>query len=125
MCIDPAYLSCHQIRPGGAIAKDGRLKVGDRLLEVSGQSLLGATYQEAVRVLRMAADPMVILVCDGFSPSIIERSLSNQTGRPLQASLWSIDRDDEEAVYINKVRHPQGLVATSVWCEFTASINMV
>jgi len=121
----PHTLSCHQIRPGGAIAKDGRLKVGDRLLEVNGQSLLGATYQEAVRVLRMAADPMVILVCDGFSPSIIERSLSNQTGRPLQASLWSIDRDDEEAVYINKVQHPQGLMATSVWCECIGSVNMV
>ncbi|KAI0216998.1 Scribble [Lamellibrachia satsuma] len=92
----------YKIRPGGAIAKDGHLKVGDRLLEINGQSLLGATYQEAVRVLRMAADPMTMLVCDGFSPSCIERSLSKQIGRPLQASLWSIDRDDEEAVYINK-----------------------
>ena len=62
----------------------------------------------------MAADPMIVLVCDGFSPTCIERSLSNQIARPLQVSLWSIDKDDEEAVYINKVRH-------SLWSDFVSS----
>ena len=77
-------------------------------------------------MLRMAADPMMMLVCDGFSPSCIERSLSKQTGRPLQSSLWSIDRDDEEAVYINKVRwHPQGLMATLEVCECSITANML
>lgn len=52
----------------GAAARDGRLKVGMRILEVGNQSLLGMTHTEAVRVLRATGDTLAMLVCDGFDP---------------------------------------------------------
>lgn len=52
----------------GAAARDGRLRVGMRILEVGNNSLLGMTHTEAVRVLRAAGDSLVMLVCDGFDP---------------------------------------------------------
>ncbi len=58
-----------QIQRSGAIARDGRLREGQRLLEVNGQSLLGATYEEAVKALRAAGDRYNLLVCDGYDPA--------------------------------------------------------
>lgn len=52
----------------GAAARDGRLLVGMRILEVSNHSLLGMTHTEAVRVLRAVGDTLFMLVCDGFDP---------------------------------------------------------
>lgn len=47
------------------------LQVGQRIIEVNGQSLLGATHQEAVNILRNAGDEIRLLVCDGFNPSAL------------------------------------------------------
>jgi len=55
----------------GAAARDGRLQVGMRILEVSNHSLLGMTHTEAVRVLRAVGDTLVMLVCDGFDPRTV------------------------------------------------------
>lgn len=52
----------------GAAARDGRLKVGMRILEVNHQSLLGMTHTEAVQILRGVGDALLVLVCDGFDP---------------------------------------------------------
>lgn len=52
----------------GAAARDDRLRVGMRILEVGNNSLLGMTHTEAVRVLRASGDSLVMLVCDGFDP---------------------------------------------------------
>lgn len=52
----------------GAAARDGRLQVGMRILEVNNHSLLGMTHTEAVRVLRAVGDSLSMLVCDGFDP---------------------------------------------------------
>lgn len=52
----------------GAAARDGRLKVGMRILEVNHQSLLGMTHTEAVQILRSVGDTLLVLVCDGFDP---------------------------------------------------------
>lgn len=57
-----------KVSSSGAAARDGRLWVGMRILEVGNNSLLGMTHTEAVRVLRAAGDSLVILVCDGFDP---------------------------------------------------------
>ena len=38
---------------------------------MNGQSLLGATHQEAVNILRNAGDEIRLLVCDGFNPSAL------------------------------------------------------
>ncbi|XP_022099878.1 tyrosine-protein phosphatase non-receptor type 13-like isoform X2 [Acanthaster planci] len=40
------------VTPGGVAEKDGRLRVGDRLLQVNGESLVGMTQNKAVGILR-------------------------------------------------------------------------
>ncbi|XP_030776766.1 protein scribble homolog isoform X8 [Rhinopithecus roxellana] len=55
-----------KVSPTGAAGRDGRLRVGLRLLEVNQQSLLGLTHGEAVQLLRGVGDTLTVLVCDGF-----------------------------------------------------------
>lgn len=57
-----------QVSSSGAAARDGRLQVGMRILEVNQQSLLGMTHTEAVQILRGVGDALLVLVCDGFDP---------------------------------------------------------
>ncbi|XP_056104390.1 protein scribble homolog isoform X20 [Rhinichthys klamathensis goyatoka] len=57
-----------KVSTSGAAARDDRLRVGMRILEVGNNSLLGMTHTEAVRVLRASGDSLVMLVCDGFDP---------------------------------------------------------
>merc|ERR1719282_341894 len=42
------------VTPGGVAAKDGRVKEGDQIIEVNGQSLVGVTQTHAATVLRAA-----------------------------------------------------------------------
>lgn len=63
----PSFL-LQQVSSVGAAARDGRLLVGMRILEVNNHSLLGMTHTEAVRVLRAVGDSLSMLVCDGFDP---------------------------------------------------------
>ncbi|XP_044784304.1 protein scribble homolog isoform X7 [Bubalus bubalis] len=58
-----------KVSPTGAAGRDGRLRVGLRLLEVNQQSLLGLTHGEAVQLLRSVGDTLTVLVCDGFDTS--------------------------------------------------------
>ena len=58
--------SLSQITKGGVAESDGRLQVGQRILEVDGNSLLGATHVEAVHILRQTGDVVRLLVCDGY-----------------------------------------------------------
>lgn len=60
-----------QVSPTGAAGRDGRLRVGLRLLEVNQQSLLGLTHGEAVQLLRSVGDTLTVLVCDGFDTSTV------------------------------------------------------
>jgi len=58
-----------KINPGGAAARDGRLKPGMRIIEVNEISLLGATHKESVHALRNSGNKIVLLVCDGYDAS--------------------------------------------------------
>ncbi|XP_050795261.1 protein scribble homolog isoform X14 [Gopherus flavomarginatus] len=93
-----------KVSSSGAAAKDGRLKVGLRILEVNHQSLLGMTHTEAVQILRSVGDKLLVLVCDGFdpkaaaaiemSPGIIANPFAAGIGRKNSLeSISSIDRD--------------------------------
>ncbi|CAH1247984.1 SCRIB [Branchiostoma lanceolatum] len=88
----------------GAAARDARLKVGMRILEVNNQSLLGCTHVEAVRALRAVGDRLQVLVCYGYdeeavktmSPSSIIANpmlIGDGIRRGSQDSISSIDRD--------------------------------
>uniref|UniRef100_A0A3B3SM07 Protein scribble homolog n=1 Tax=Paramormyrops kingsleyae TaxID=1676925 RepID=A0A3B3SM07_9TELE len=107
-----------KVSAGGAAARDGRLRVGMRILEVNGHSLLGMTHTEAVRALRATGDTLAVLVCDGFDPqdaAAIEAS-PGVIANPFAAgivrknsmeSISSIDRDlsPEEMDILQKVSH--------------------
>ncbi|KAM9839406.1 protein scribble homolog [Aulostomus maculatus] len=93
-----------KVSSSGAAARDGRLQVGMRILEVNNHSLLGMTHTEAVRVLRAIGDSLVMLVCDGFDPqnvATVEASpgiIANPFAAGIvrknsMESISSIDRD--------------------------------
>lgn len=69
-----------KINSSGAARRDGRLKVGMRILEVNGTSLLGATHQEAVNSLRAAGNEIQIVVCKGYDKSSLIHSLGGGGG---------------------------------------------
>ncbi|KAG8515379.1 Protein scribble, partial [Galemys pyrenaicus] len=91
-----------KVSPSGAAGRDGRLRVGLRLLEVNQQSLLGLTHGEAVQLLRGAGDSLTVLVCEGFEPptevsarrggqaprlGVAERGVREKRGLPGQCGL--------------------------------------
>ncbi|XP_018372032.1 PREDICTED: protein lap4 isoform X4 [Trachymyrmex cornetzi] len=111
-----------KINSGGAAKRDGRLKVGMRLLEVNGTSLLGATHQEAVNILRCSGNTITLVVCKGYDKSEVESILTLSDDRDnkgvktshdsrdpttddtksLSQSVSSLDRDDEEAAILRQ-----------------------
>uniref|UniRef100_A0A803V2J7 Scribble planar cell polarity protein n=1 Tax=Ficedula albicollis TaxID=59894 RepID=A0A803V2J7_FICAL len=105
-----------KVSSSGAAARDGRLQVGMRILEVNHQSLLGMTHTEAVQVLRGVGDALLVQVCDGFdpraaaavevSPGIIANPFAAGMGRKNSLeSISSIDRElsPEELELLQKV----------------------
>ncbi|XP_069780286.1 PDZ domain-containing protein 2 isoform X2 [Narcine bancroftii] len=50
------------VEEGGAAQRDGRLKSGDELLMINGESLVGLSHQEAVALLRSAAGLIQLVV---------------------------------------------------------------
>ncbi|XP_031624890.1 protein lap4 isoform X3 [Contarinia nasturtii] len=103
-----------KINSSGAARRDGRLKVGMRILEVNGTSLLGASHQDAVNALREAGNEIQIIVCKGYDKSSLIHSIgsgggmstgfnsssnrlgsrASETGSELSQSVSSLDRDD-------------------------------
>eukprot|EP00794_Sanderia_malayensis_P012000 gene12000-13238_t len=100
-----------KVNSGGAAGKDGRLKIGARLLEVNGQSMLGASHVEAVRALRNTGDRLHLVVCEGYDSEAASNNHSSVIANPAvtsdmtkvtfqtsSESISSIDKEtDEEA----------------------------
>ncbi|XP_070599595.1 PDZ domain-containing protein 2 isoform X2 [Erythrolamprus reginae] len=57
----PHAIIIARVEEGGSAHRDGRLKVGDELLMINGQSLVGLSHQDAVALLR-SAEGLVYLV---------------------------------------------------------------
>ncbi|KAM8786485.1 protein scribble homolog [Rhynchonycteris naso] len=112
-----------KVSPTGAAGRDGRLRVGLRLLEVNQQSLLGLTHAEAVQMLRSAGDSLSVLVCDGFdtsttapaevSPGVIANPFAAGIGR--RNSLESISSIDRELSPEGPTKEKEPPGQTSQW----------
>ncbi|XP_068077317.2 multiple PDZ domain protein isoform X1 [Danio rerio] len=63
----PIYVK--NIFPKGAAVEDGRLRRGDQLLTVNGQSLEGVTHSEAVEILRQTSGTVILQVLSKRPPS--------------------------------------------------------
>ncbi|XP_053682814.1 protein lap4-like isoform X2 [Sabethes cyaneus] len=106
-----------KINSSGAAKRDGRLRVGMRILEVNGASLLGATHQEAVNALRASGGTLHMVVCKGYEKGdLVHQSIgsaggmstgvsnnghstrigsrASETGSELSQSVSSLDRED-------------------------------
>lgn len=90
---------CFSILPKGAAFKDGRLKTGDRLVEVNGVDLTGKTQDEVVGMLRgIPLNTEVVLIVgrpETTNSPLLPRTLS-QAPEPLQTE------NKEEALEKNK-----------------------
>ncbi|XP_076307315.1 protein lap4-like isoform X2 [Tachypleus tridentatus] len=95
-----------KINSTGAVYRDGRLKPGTRIIEVNGISLLGASHQEAVNVLRNAGDTIKLLICDGYDPAAVANTIQHDDNKPGNRvsvmSVSSIDRDDEDMLILRQ-----------------------
>ncbi len=102
--------------------------------QVNSQSLLGATHDEAVKVLRSVTDTMVILICDGFDPSLLEANSPSLKRR--QDSLSSIDKEDEDLIILRKVGNEDlrartylgvlyGMVVFQTWNKFCVNRSKI
>ncbi|KJH49428.1 DIX domain protein [Dictyocaulus viviparus] len=81
-----------EILPDGAVAKDGRIEVGDQIVQVNNRSFENLTEAQAVRLLREVAaakKPLVLFIAkysrgNDYDPL---SSLASET-LPLDVSLW-------------------------------------
>lgn len=94
-----------------------------RLLEVNGTSLLGATHQEAVNILRSSGNTILLVVCKGYDKGDVEQTLSISgreskeskssskeskdtanvdDAKSLSQSVSSLDREDEETATLRQ-----------------------
>lgn len=117
-----------KINSSGAVRRDGRLRVGMRILEVNGQSLLGATHQEAVESLRLSANRLNMVVCKGYEKSDLIHGMisgggsrlgsrASETGSELSQSVSSLDREDFDASMIIQNSHADGIKLDDVFEE--------
>ncbi|XP_017579550.1 FERM and PDZ domain-containing protein 2 isoform X2 [Pygocentrus nattereri] len=64
--------------PGGAADQDGRIQIGDRLLEVDGYNLRGVTHGQAVESLKKTGEVVTLLI-EREPPVVLETSSSSST----------------------------------------------
>lgn len=69
----PIYIK--NIIPKGAAVEDGRLKIGDRLLEVNGVEMTGKSQAEAVAVLRNAPSGSTVRIVVSRQEDVIDNGL--------------------------------------------------
>ncbi|XP_063236396.1 partitioning defective 3 homolog B isoform X3 [Bacillus rossius redtenbacheri] len=90
----PIYVK--NILPKGAAVRDGRLRPGDRLLEVDGVEMTGKTQAEAVSVLRNAAPGSKVRIV----VSRQEDTSSPKLPRPIQ-----VDSDETDGALLQADTH--------------------
>jgi len=99
----------HEVYPDGAAAKDKRLKPGDQILDVNGESFRSVTHNRALTVLRQTPAKVKMTVfrdesCtkeDDIMLDLIDVELMKKSGRGLGLSI--VGRRNGPGVYISDV----------------------
>jgi tyrosine-protein phosphatase non-receptor type 4 len=108
---DNVYISV--IVPGGRADKDGRLRVGDRLLAANGTPLKSVTHTTVAHILRSKKTTVELSVCRPAEASAEDRS--SPQARPLSTySVVSLAaRDDKHAEHDEIVMRYYGVLTTT------------
>ncbi|XP_038647680.1 tyrosine-protein phosphatase non-receptor type 13 isoform X9 [Scyliorhinus canicula] len=86
------------VHPGGAAAMDGRLQVGDRLLQVNGECVVGVSHTKAVTTIRRAKGLVNLTVSRTKSSSKVKRTNEDaDTMRSFSKVQCEADITDREA----------------------------
>ncbi|XP_072292370.1 tyrosine-protein phosphatase non-receptor type 13 isoform X3 [Eucyclogobius newberryi] len=119
-----SMLRVRDICSGGVAEQDGRLKVGDILLEVNGVIVSGLSHSKVVDILRKAEGTVQLTICRDIlsyneSPTPPNRSSPTEAIQAEQpASLPVPDTGPAPEVIPNKpVEHPPGMSAEPVVLE--------
>ncbi|XP_067298301.1 par-3 family cell polarity regulator beta a isoform X2 [Pseudorasbora parva] len=81
----PGPIMVKSILPRGAAVKDGRLKSGDRILEVNGVDITGRTQEELVAMLRSTKLGETVSMIVGRQEEFLPRELKGEPSGPLLA----------------------------------------
>ncbi|TRZ00197.1 hypothetical protein DNTS_032264, partial [Danionella cerebrum] len=79
----PGPIMVKSILPRGAAVKDGRLKSGDRILEVNGIDITGRTQEELVAMLRSTKLGETVSLLVGRQEEFLPRELKGELTGPL------------------------------------------
>ncbi|XP_056309834.1 LOW QUALITY PROTEIN: par-3 family cell polarity regulator beta a [Danio aesculapii] len=79
----PGPIMVKSILPRGAAVKDGRLKSGDRILEVNGVDITGRTQEELVAMLRSTKLGETVSLIVGRQEEFLPRELKGEVSGPL------------------------------------------
>ncbi|KAK6042643.1 DIX domain protein, partial [Cooperia oncophora] len=99
-----------EILPDGAVAKDGRIEVGDQIVQVNNRSFENLTEAQAVRVLREVAAAKNFVCCvakilAGKRCMIHLSTLAIRKTLPLECSLWVQTAPRYERALYEQRRH--------------------
>ncbi|XP_068429722.1 tyrosine-protein phosphatase non-receptor type 13 isoform X3 [Clinocottus analis] len=91
------------IIPKGAAELDGRIQKGDRVVAVNGNSLEGATHQQAVEALRETGQTVHLLLEKGHPPAdSVHAPLTPQCTRPTAASDQDQAKNREQPLEVKE-----------------------
>uniref|UniRef100_A0A8D3DZS6 PATJ crumbs cell polarity complex component n=1 Tax=Scophthalmus maximus TaxID=52904 RepID=A0A8D3DZS6_SCOMX len=94
------------LHPGGAAARDGRIRVGDELLEINNQILYGRSHQNASAIIKSAASKVKLILLRCFGSSVYFPSSSSSSSDP---SCCAVVPGQETMLEICKGRSGLGL----------------
>ncbi|XP_053155037.1 PDZ domain-containing protein 2 isoform X2 [Hemicordylus capensis] len=99
----PHAIIIARVEEGGSAHKDGRLKVGDELLMINGQSLVGLSHQDAVALLRSAEGLVYLVVAsrEGAEEDFLSYPSTSlpdliSTCSVQDAAPWTDNKENEE-----------------------------
>lgn len=110
-------LVIQRIEPNGRVDRDGRLRPGDRIIEINGTSLIGVDFLRAQEILREA-----IRQSSGLSSSGTHQQLEMKVVRLL--SLEAVDSPPHSSVAVAESDQNKENTTSNAYNQQTQSINM-